>query len=299
MSIVDETLAWERLATNLRVERVLLEALEALDGLDVVVFKGGLLTRRIYGDLRSRASADNDLLVRSADGPEALGRLMARGYAALPGLDATRALVRNGQVALFRGAAGDEPSLDLHVSAFSPYFFSVAPDVVWSHLETVSLHGRQVTTFDAPLAFCHMVAHFLQHLLEVAQLEHIGRAWETLGRAVPSAELRAVAARTCGEASLEYVLGLAAEFGHVSAETLPMTKSRARLAARVAGRPFLDRGPTSGLRALVVLWVTGPGRLPAALTRGFLPEMDELVALYGEGSRGRLLLRHWQHRVRD
>ncbi|HSC88141.1 MAG TPA: nucleotidyltransferase family protein [Polyangiaceae bacterium] len=295
---VDDALAWERLATNLRVERELLEVLDALAPLHVAVFKGGLLTRRLYGDLAARASADNDLAVRRGDAAAALERLLQRGYRALPGLDPRRALTRTGQVALFPEGDVAAVSLDLHVEPFSRNFFAVDEQTIWSRLEEVELHGRRVWTFDASLTLCHMVAHFVQHLLEAEQLRHIGRAWAAWGHTLDPAALRGLAARTCSVEGLEYALGLAEQLGHTEGRAVTVTTARARWALRRFPAGSLLR-LRSSVRGLLAVLVVGPGRLPRALRRGFLPEGDELEALYGAGRGVGALWKHWRHRLLD
>lgn len=290
---------WERLAQNLRVERGLLAGLDVLSDIPIVVFKGGALTRRLYGDLRKRASADNDLMVRHRDAGRALDRLLAHGYQPAAGLDAERALARTGQVALFPGGDFDAPSLDLHAEPFSRNFFQVDEDYLWSRLEVVDIHGRSIPTFDAPLALTHMVAHFFQHLLEVSQLQHIGWAWDRFGRELDRAELVEVAERTSGVAALEYALGLAAEYGFVRGPRPECSSARARLALRCFGRRWLESQPRGSARGLVAVLVADPARLPRALGRGLFPEQDELTSIYGEGSPVSLLFQHWRHRIFD
>lgn len=125
---------WERLATNLRVERALLDVLDLLPEFRVVVFKGGLLTRLIYGDLRKRASADNDLWIEEPDCSTALRRLLDAGFLPLPGIDPERAMRRNGQVALWPGGVMGEVSLDLHAEPFMAALFPVRIEDIRPHL---------------------------------------------------------------------------------------------------------------------------------------------------------------------
>lgn len=293
-----EQLRWERLASNLRVEGALLQVLDLCEDYDVVVFKGGLLTRRLYGDLRERASADNDLLVRGADGPALVSRLTSHGYRPLPGLDAHRALVRTGQVALWPDGKMDAPSLDLHVEAFSRNFFHVSEDAVWSRLEVVDLHGRPIRTFNAALSLTHLAAHFYQHLLDVALLKDLARAWDSFGEQLSSEELWGTAHATCGVAALEYALGVCRQmFG--TRGIPPARTRRARLALDHFGHRWLAGHPRGSLRGLLAVCVCGPAQLPRALWRGFFPEGDELVSNYGEGSRLSLVVRHWGHRFFD
>lgn len=296
----DASAPWERLASNLRVERALLSALDLLEGIPVVVFKGGLLTRRIYGDLRLRSSADNDLLVRRVDAHRALERFASRGFVPLEGLDAHRALDRTGQVALWMHGDFDLPSVDLHVEAFSRNFFSVDEATIWSRLETVELHGRSVQTFDGSLTMAHLVAHFFQSLLERRQLADIAAAWRHFGEnlardADSSPAFWATIDQTVGRAALEYALGLALAGSAVPFEA---RSARARRALEFWGRVWLDENPATSLRGLVAVLVADPRHLFRSLYRGFCPELDELHSLYGSGHPVRLLLTHWRHRLR-
>lgn len=282
---------WERLATNLRVEKALLEVLEVLPEFRVVVFKGGLLTRLIYGDLRKRASADNDLWVEEPECSRALGRLLESGFRALPGIDPRAALRRNGQVALWPRGDMDEVSLDLHAEPFMGALFPVRSEDVVPHLIEVPLHERQVLTFDEPLSLVHMVAHYLQHRLERDHLEEIGAAWDAW--ALDEKELRELARRTCSEPALEHALHLCWELGHCRKAPLSVTSRRARLCRLLDSK---DRGqlpPTKG--RVLSFFLAAPSRLPKAAIAEIFLEDDDRTSRYGPGSR----MRQTWLRVRD
>lgn len=279
---------WERLATNLRVEGALLSALDLLRDFPVVVFKGAVLTRLIYGDLRQRASADNDLWVRSARSHAALDHLLAHGYEPLLGLDPHAALRRVGQVALWPHGDLEQPSLDLHEAAFSSRFFRASERALSEHLMEVELHGRRVLTFDRPLALCHQVAHWVQHHLDPAHLPTIADSWSAWRRTwlTSTSGLSALGQQTCTEEALSLALALA----HPQASPPLPLPGRAR---------FIHSGiegwglPSHHLlRKLSSLFLVAPHRLPEGMLGALLLEPDELRSRYGSGSRARLIGHH-------
>lgn len=272
---------WERLATNLRVEKALLEVLDLLADFPVVVFKGGLLTRLIYGDLRKRASADNDLWIEEPACSRVLQRLLGAGFRPLSGIDPDAALRRYGQVALWpRGDLG-EVSLDLHAQPFMGELFSVKNEDLRAHLIEVPLHDRTVLTFDKPLSLVHMVAHYLQHRLERDHLEEIGAAWDRWQ--LDEDELRVLARHTCTEPALEHALLLCAELGHCQKRPLAVKTRRARLCGHLDSPRRSQLPPTRGRIASYLL--AAPQRLPRAAFSGVFLESDDLVSRYGKGSR--------------
>ncbi len=284
-------LEWERLATNLRVEKALLEVLDLLDGFSIVVFKGGLLTRQIYGDLRRRASADNDIWIPEPECSRALSVLLSAGYKPLPGLDAKAALRRYGQVALWPDQDIGSVTIDLHAEPFMGSLFAVDYDVISRHLVEAELHGRRVSTFDEYLAFVHMVAHFLQHRLERDHLEEIGDAWDAWD--LDEGRLRSLARASCTEPALEHALYLCNRLGACQKPEIGRRSIRARTCARLdppeRGEPSKNRG-----RVLSYL-LAAPHRLPRAVLAGLFLEADDSRSRFGSGSR----LRQTWLRVRD
>lgn len=283
---------WERIATNLRVEGALLPVLDLLQGLPVVVFKGALLTRRIYGDLASRASSDNDLWVPSAQIREALGRLLSAGFRPLPHVDPWRALRRNGQVPLWPQGDTRRVSVDLHEHPFSARYFSVAEATLQENLESVVVHDRELLTFNHSLAFVHMVAHYLQHHFEEGHLTHIGAAWDSWNSDLNETQLRLLARRTCSEAALELVLGCAYLDGHCRTPGLSSKKPLARLVGKALSTGHFEH--SLGRKALSLALVA-PRRLPQAALASVLLERDDLHSRYGDGASWRLYMRHLRY----
>ncbi len=299
---LEEQWDWEVLATNLRVEGALVDVLALLADLDVVVFKGPVLTKMIYGDLRRRASADNDIWVRRPQVFEALERLCAQGYRPIPGLDARAALRRVGQVALFRG---DDPSVDLHAEPFSGRFFSVKAERILAHLRPCVVGDVSLLTFDEPLAFVHMVAHFVQHHFERALLGDLRSAWIRWSENPEiSKTVFALAPETCSMPALALVLTLVKEevgnewAARRCAIPVGLISMSDRVRVGVVSR-FLSRGVDLSplVRQFLALFLVAPVRLPREIMRATLLEEDDLVSRYGPGRYEVLLLRHMRAKL--
>lgn len=289
--------ALERLAQNLWLERELLRVDELLVDIPFVVFKGVFLSRRLFGDLTQRVSADNDILVREADGERALRRLLDAGYSpVLVGLDPGDALVRTGQVALELSDEERRPSLDLHVRAFSANFFRVDESWLWeNHLRVVELHGRRFRVFDDPLAFVHLVAHYLQHLFEDARLDDVARGVEQIAREVGEEELDDVVRRTVGWRAVWFATAMAGSPFALARDAARSTSFQRRSSA-LFRRLGIATSPTF-LRGAFAVWLTDRKAWPEAARRAFFPAAGELRARYGPGARGALLVRHFRHRL--
>ena len=281
---------WDNMFTNLRGEQELLRVLDILEGLYVVVFKGGILTRMIYGDLGARASVDNDLWVRSSETRAALDRLLGAGFSPLPGLDPVKALTREGQVALWADGK-DAVGADLHASPFSRKIFSVPENVLEEHVVEFELHGRSIHTFDRPLAFAHLVAHYVQHRLEPSHLRDIGAAWDSWK--LDESGIRRIARQTCTEAALEFALGAARDQGYCTRAVIEPSHQRARSLLHWTDRGRRLGGETSG--RFLSLALAAPRRIPSWAYRGILLEDDEFVARSGRGRSLMQVLR----RIRD
>jgi len=277
----------EIVATNLRVLAALHRVLDILGGLPVVVFKGPLLTQRAYGHLGARASADNDLWVPDHAAEEALARLLAAGFAPATPIDPAVAMAHRGQVALWPHGDPDQVSVDLHVRPFARPYFEVDAQVLLEHLEIDTSTGRPVRTFDAPLAFCHAVAHYVQHHLPDEQLGLIGRLWS--GLAPHERGLLALVDATCGSAAASLALWRSADLSCPGSGRREL-QGRARRVARLLA---VFRGSPPGvLRKFAALYLTAPERLLSGAWASAFPPQSLLQERYGLGSRGWLLLRH-------
>jgi Uncharacterised nucleotidyltransferase len=282
----------ENLATNLRAEAQLLRVLSRLDPGSVAVFKGPILTRRLYGDLRGRASTDQDLLLRAESAEEVLRVLHQLGFRAPGGIDARQTLVGCGQVSLAPGDGGVH--LDLHLRAFSARYFSEDPDVVWGNMETIDLHGHSVLTMNSRLALAHVAAHCLSHLFDESHLEEVRRAWRTLGPCAKEEAFSVVAEGTLGWRAFEFCLRMALGDDFPESDwpgpKHPHLARLAQLALRVPVRAVT-------LRGAVVALTVAPKELSKVVRRGVWPSPEELTVRYGPGSLFARRLRHLGHRI--
>lgn len=286
---------WDALTQNLRVESALLRVIDALGGIECIVLKGSLLTRRISGDLTARISGDNDVLIRAKDAARALARLKESGYEPAPGVRGLRALERNGRLELWPRGDSTEVTLDLHVRAFDPRLFDEDEEFLWSHVAWADLHGRSVRVFDASLTLAHLAAHTLSHFADPAHLEFLRLAWARSGSALDPAPLHEVVRRSIGLRAFEFsiLLALAAD----SQARLPWAPGReAHLLAQLARTAGWEQRSLP-FRGLATILAVNPRRLPSALLCALYPGRDELNARYGRGSLARLLPRHLASRL--
>lgn len=282
--------ALEVLATNLRVEAALWRDLDVLGGLPVAVFKGPVLTRRIYGDLRRRASADNDLWVPPPYTQEAVARFLQRGYRPVAGLSAEAALRRDGQVALWPDGDDGAVSVDVHAHPFRGTYFDVPASLIEAHLEDVRVQGKPVRSFDMPLSFAHLVAHFVQHHFERSLLADIGAAWDAWGPQLGAESgFVELADRTCTLEAVEYALRGAGRLGHLRSSGLQQSRLRARLCAHFCPP---ESPPAPVVRKFFSVFLVAPHKLPRGVLKAVLLEQDDLESRYGAGSRPSLILRH-------
>lgn len=295
----------EILATNLRVLAALHRVLDLLVGLPVVVFKGPISTQGAFGHLGARASADNDLWLPLPAAETALSRLLAAGYLPSPHVDPVLALRTRGQVALWPAGDGSQVSVDLHARPFARPYFEVDEQLLLQHLANDASTGRIIKTFDPDLAFCHAVAHYVQHHFPDDHLELIARLWlvsmglvaEVAGGTVDlDRSLPELVDGTCGRAAAELALRRAAELGRLASTTRP-TERRAREVARVLSH--FHGAPPGVIRKFLALYLTAPERLLAGIWHSAFPRNDVLHERYGMGPRPALLLRHLLRVLRE
>ncbi len=291
-------LDWEVLATNLRVQEALLGVVELLDPIPLVVFKGPLLTQMIYGDLRKRASGDNDIWIPDpADQRLAVQRLTKAGYRPRPGLDPFLELNRYGQVELFRR---DETPVDLHAEPFSARFFEVDDETLHANLCEAALGDGRVRTFNPALAVTHMIAHWVQHHFEARLLPDVLSALSVLHEE-QRAQVLTLADKTCTRSALELV----ELYGGRAPGSLSSFSSRgADIPPRLAGVSdrvrvqFVykclrrDEALSSLSRKFLALFLVAPRRLPRGVLGATFLDHDDLVSRYGPGRYEVLLSRH-------
>lgn len=283
------TIDFEALAQNLRVEGELLRIRAALDGIPFAVFKGPILTKRLFHNLDSRESRDNDILVRQRDGVAALSRLVERGYLPLhEEFEPALVLQRTGQISLAIPGAPERPSLDLHIRAFSDHFFAVDEEFLWNSLVTTKVQGESFLTFGDDLMFCHLVAHYIQHLFEPEMLRELDRGVEVFCQGGPSSTLVDTVRATVGVRAADFATAMSGR---------PWRE--AEIGAGVWIANVLREFPlpkTTLVRGAIALAVSDPSRWSRALFAAFVPSHDELSVRYGDGSYVPLLLKHTLYR---
>lgn len=180
---------------NLALTGELLKLLRLFEasGIAAVPYKGPVLAALAYGNLSFREFADLDLLVHKQDVWRAGELLVSAGYR--PTYELTRA-----QEALYTKYYTEHHfrrddfghSVDLHWAITQRFFaFTLDPDPLWGHLESVSLGGSSVLTFspeDLLLILCvHGAKSFWQELYmicDVAELvsSHREMDWERVAK---------------------------------------------------------------------------------------------------------------------
>ena len=130
--------------------RELVRVLDALDslGIEVMPYKGVVLSETLYGDMALRQSGDRDLLVDASNLPRTKKSVCQLGYTPRLALSeaAERAYMRSGYECTFDHASGRN-LLELQW-ALQPNFYSVDFDLsgVFRRAVTVSVAGRQAKT---------------------------------------------------------------------------------------------------------------------------------------------------------
>jgi putative nucleotidyltransferase-like protein len=153
-------------------------------GIPVAIFKGALLAQMAYGEMSLRQAGDIDLLIDSRDFPQAHLLLESLGYEMYPRLTPAQLashLSNHCEIQFMR----DEwfTVVDLHWDlAPRSFVFGLKADEVTSRLQSVSLAGTTVQTFDAEDLVLYQAMHGAKHLWR--RLEWISSLAESL-RATP------------------------------------------------------------------------------------------------------------------
>jgi hypothetical protein len=156
-------------------------------GVSVAIFKGALLGQMAYGEMSLRQAGDIDMLIRSHDFAHARLLLESLGYEMSPRLTPAQLashLSNHCEIQFMR----DEwfTVVDLHWDlAPGSFVFGLKADEVMSRLQSVSLGGTTVETFDAEDLLLYQAMHGAKHLWR--RLEWISSLAESL-RATPEVD---------------------------------------------------------------------------------------------------------------
>src|ERR1044072_1236129 len=135
-------------------------------GIQVAIFKGALLAQMAYCEMSLRQAGDIDLLIRRPDFATARLLLESLGYEMSPRLTHAQLashLSNNCEIQFMR----DEwfTVVDLHWDlAPRSFVFGLKADEVMSRLQSVSLAGTNVETFDAEDLLLYQAMHGAKHL---------------------------------------------------------------------------------------------------------------------------------------
>lgn len=156
-------------------------------GIPVAIFKGALLAQMAYGEMSLRQAGDIDMLINVSDFAQARVLLESLGYEMTPRLTSAQLashLSNHCEIQFMR----DEwfTVVDLHWDlAPRSFVFGLKPDEVMSRLQTVSLAGTTIETFDAEDLLLYQAMHGAKHLWR--RLEWISSLAESL-RATPDVD---------------------------------------------------------------------------------------------------------------
>jgi hypothetical protein len=135
-------------------------------GIPVAIFKGALLAEMAYGEMSLRQAGDMDMLIRSHDFAQARLLLESLGYEMTPRLTPAQLashLSNHCEIQFMR----DEwfTVVDLHWDlAPRSFVFGLKADEVMSRLQSVSLAGTIVETFDTEDLLLYQAMHGAKHL---------------------------------------------------------------------------------------------------------------------------------------
>ena len=177
-------------------------------GIPVAIFKGALLAQMAYGEMSLRQAGDIDMLIDVSNFAQARQLLESLGYEMTPRLTSaqlTSHLNNNCEIQFMR----DEwfTVVDLHWNlAPRSFVFALSADEVMSRLQSVSLAGTTVQTFDAEDLLLYQAMHGAKHLWR--RLEWISSLAQSL-RATPDVDWDTLISRaTCAHATRMLALGL-------------------------------------------------------------------------------------------
>jgi hypothetical protein len=155
--------------SNLFLTGELLKVLALLEenGIRAVAFKGPTLALQAYGDVGLRQFGDLDILVQRKDILKVKELLIGSGYKPTLTLTSAQeaALLRFDCAYNFDNERG--VMLDVHWN-FAERHFSFDLDVgrLWEHVETLSMHGKELLTLSAEDVLLILCLHGFTHLWE-------------------------------------------------------------------------------------------------------------------------------------
>ena len=284
-------------ARNLLLEAELSRILRAFNEarLELIVLKGVPLMHRVYRTMSTRATGDNDILVRRTDVIRAVALLTGLGYVGrrLPTL--TTALRTNFQYPLHRQHLGTETVVDLHWHAFEPRLHPVHEHILWENLEQVRVGALEVPVFNKELTLVHLAAHFAQHQFrELGILRDFVFAWRRWHGELDVIKLIQLAEVTDLSPSVEYALDAAAEHFELEVELPELRTRRAAIVRRLMApkRLFGQSGSTARSSQALCLLLARPSRALHHALHVTFPPVESMSQIYDEPVSPKLMLKY-------
>jgi hypothetical protein len=164
---------------NFELTKELLEIVSLLqnNGVDVLAFKGPVLSEQLYGDLSLREFIDLDILVAPNDASPVIMWLSAKGFHpqfVLTRREFARFQRNRSDIGLYHKAK--KLPVDVHWGLLSPgYSFSPAGHVPWDAIQSVSIASRYVKTFSSETQLLFSCLHQAKHnWLRLGRLMDLG-----------------------------------------------------------------------------------------------------------------------------
>ena len=152
---------------NFELTKELLEIVSLLEknDVDVLAFKGPLLSQQLYGDLSLREFIDLDILVPATHAAAVIALLSRQGFE--PQFILTRPQFArfqrsSSQMGLYHAAK--RLLVEVHWGLLSPgYSFSPVVQVAWESVQSVSIAGRAIKTFSTETQLLFSCLHQAKH----------------------------------------------------------------------------------------------------------------------------------------
>ena len=152
---------------NFELTKELLEIVSLLqnNGVDVLAFKGPVLSQQLHSDLSLREFLDLDILVAKSQAWDVIELLCERGFE--PQFVLTRRQFgrfqrSSSQIGLYSAAKG--MLIEVHWALLSTgYTFSPAIQMVWESIQIISIAGRSIKTFSPETQLLFSCLHQAKH----------------------------------------------------------------------------------------------------------------------------------------
>jgi hypothetical protein len=304
---------------NFELTKQLLDILSVLekDGVNVLAFKGPVLSQQLYGDLSLREFIDVDILVAPTHASAVIALLSAQGFEPqfiLTPQQFARFQRSSSQMGLYHPVK--KMLVEVHWALLSPgYTFSPAVQMAWESVQSVSIAGRSIKTFSSETQLLFSCLHQAKHnwsrlgwVMDLAALIHQSPAmdWQQIQKRAGSfgtARMIRVGLRLV---RLLFEVSLPARIMEWVSDDTSSIKIAEKILKRfllvdtTVGKPVpldpLFRASMESLADRTFYWFDTILR-PTPLEWALLPLPDSLYPLYYPIRVGRLVYKHTAGRL--